>query len=318
MGLAFTIDSPVKVSRFGIASVISIMEDRLIEMMRSYYYPRFNWPYQPIRTNEADYRAKRITDYLNLVNNIVQQQIKKIRSEAFNAGSEIVKYFELLPDDHTLKQMYRKMINCIPGVEKTEMESYLRSQVRAGNIDVNIMTKLDRNYFDKEGNTIEDGSDAVAALRGYVNSDLENSSIIFSAGLNPRLYNYLEKCDGFDADANGHFKKKVIIKVSDYRSALIQGKYLAKKGIWVSEFRIESGLNCGGHAFATDGYLMGPILEEFKEKRQELVDTIFQIYSAALARKGSKVFENAPALRSPHRAVLELQKKTVFCTIIME
>lgn len=52
------------------------------------------------------------------------------------------------------------------------------------------------------------------------------------------------------------YYKKVVIKVSDYRSALIQGKYLAKKGIWVSEFRIESGLNCGGHAFATDGYLL--------------------------------------------------------------
>src|SRR6187431_565505 len=222
MGLAFTIDSPIKVSRFGISSVISIVEDRLIEMMRSYYYPLYNKPYQPIRTNEPDYRAKRITDYLNLVNNIVQQQIEKIRGEAFNTGSEIVKYFELLPADQPLKQVYRKMINSIPGVEKTELESYLRTQVKAGDIDVNIMTKIDRNYHDKDGNAIEDGSDAVAALRGYVNSALANSSVIFSAGLNPRLYNYLEKCDAFDADANGEFKKKVIIKVSDYRSALIQ------------------------------------------------------------------------------------------------
>lgn len=39
MGLAFTIDSPVKVAQFGISSAISIMEDRLTEMMRKQYYP---------------------------------------------------------------------------------------------------------------------------------------------------------------------------------------------------------------------------------------------------------------------------------------
>ena len=147
------------------------------------------------------------------------------------------------------------------------------------------MTKIDGNYINKHGELIEDGSDAVAALRGYAKSDLTNSSVIFSAGMNPRLYNYLENCKEFDVNEDGGFNKKVIIKVSDYRSALIQGKYLAKKGIWVSEFRIESGLNCGGHAFATEGYLLGPILEEFKSKKQELIDTLFEIYNASTADK---------------------------------
>src|SRR5690606_26767458 len=107
---------------------------------------------------------------------------------------------------------------------------------------------------------------------------------------NPRLYNFLEKCAQFDADDNGCFRKKSIIKVSDYRSALIQGKYLAKKGIWVSEFRIESGLNCGGHAVATDGYLVAPILEEFKVKKEELIQTLFELYNAAVQLKGRKAF----------------------------
>jgi len=71
MGLAFTIDSPVKVARFGIASVVSIVEDHLIEMMRSYYYPSINQTYFPISEKTDDYRAKRITDYLNLLNKIV-------------------------------------------------------------------------------------------------------------------------------------------------------------------------------------------------------------------------------------------------------
>ena len=60
---------------------------------------------------------------------------------------------------------------------------------------------------------------------------------------------------------------------------------LAKKGLWVSEFRIESGLNCGGHAFATEGLLLGPILEEFKTKRTELLDELNGLYQYALLQK---------------------------------
>ena len=176
-------------------------------------------------------------------------------------------------------------------LEKENLEELLRSNVSAGSIDVNIMTKLDKNNFNKEGVLVEDGSDALAALRGYAKSNLNNSSVVFSAGMNPRLYNYLEKLREFDAKDWGKFEKKIVIKVSDYRSALIQGKYLAKKGIWVSEFRIESGLNCGGHAFATDGYLMGPILEEFKLKREELISDLFVIYNKALESKGVTTFE---------------------------
>ncbi len=296
MGLAYTIDSPVKVARFGISSVMSIIEDRLVEMMRGHYYTAMNWAYTPITVQEDDYRAKRVTDYLNLVNTIVQQQVEKLKTAVFEAGSEIVKYFEMLPDDSTLKQVYRQMMKTNQQAEKQAMETYLRSQIKAGSIDVNIMTKLDRDAVDKSGEVVADGSDAVAALRGYAKSNLKDSSIVFSAGMNPRLYNYLETCAAFEADDNGTFTKKVIVKVSDYRSALIQGKYLAKKGIWVSEFRVESGLNCGGHAFATDGFLMGPILEEFKNNRQVLIDTLFELWNAAQQKKNNRSFAAAPRM----------------------
>ena len=296
MGLAYTIDSPVKVARFGIASVISIVEDRLVEMMRRHYYPTINKEYHPISSHEPDYRAKRITDYLNLVNTIVQAQVEKLKQAAFEAGSEIVKYFEMLPDDSALKQLYRQMINTNNQAEKEKLENYLRKQIKPGSIDVNVMTKTDRDNFDKKGNLVQDSSDAVAALRGYAKSNLVNSSIVFSAGMNPRLYNYLGNCTEFDVNEDGGFTKKVIVKVSDYRSALIQGKYLAKKGIWVSEFRIESGLNCGGHAFATDGFLLGPILDEFKRNKQELIDSLFEIYNAVLLKKKNKKFIYPPKL----------------------
>ncbi len=296
MGLAYTIDSPIKVARFGISSVISIIEDRLVEMMRSYYYPTINQEYQPISTHEDDYRAKRITDYLNLVNKIVHDQVEKLKKSAFEAGSEIVKYFEMLPADSALKQLYLQMLKTGNPKDKEKIASHLRSQIRPGSIDVNIMTKTDRNNYNKRGELIEGASDAVAALRGYAKSNLTNSSVVFSAGMNPRLYNYLESCKEFDVNEDGGFTKKIIIKVSDYRSALIQGKYLARKGIWVSEFRIESGLNCGGHAFATEGYLMGPILEEFKLNRQELIDTLFEIYNAAILKKNNRNFMYPPQM----------------------
>lgn len=280
MGLAYTIDSPIKVARFGIASVISVVEDRLVEMMRRHYYPTIHQAYFPIRTQEPDYRARRITDYLNLVNTIVESQVEKLRKSAFDPGSEIVQYFEMLPEESTLKQRYLRMLQSDSYAEKEKTAFELRRQIQPGSIDVNIMTKIDRDTLDRNGRVVADSSDAVTALRGYINSRLENSSLVLSAGMNPRLYNYLGNCTAFDPDENGKFSKKITIKVSDFRSALIQGKYLAKRGIWVSEFRIESGLNCGGHAFATDGFLLGPILEEFKQNRQQLVEALFELYAA--------------------------------------
>lgn len=297
MGLAYTIDTPVKVARFGINSVISIIEDNLVEKMRSYHYEQLGEPYHPITSKETDYRARRITDYLNLINRIVKKQAEELRNLPFSPGSEICKYFEMLPEESDLKHIYTQMIELRNPEDKAQLENWLRVNVIPGSIDVNIMTKLDKNNTDKQGNIIEDGSDAVAALRGYAMSDLTNSSIILSAGMNPRLFNYMEKRSAFDANSRGVFEKRIVIKVSDYRSALIQGKMLAKKGLWVSEFRIESGLNCGGHAFASDGYLLGPILEEFKNKRSELVTTLFDLYNQGLKAKGKPGFEKPLPLR---------------------
>ena len=59
--------------------------------------------------------------------------------------------------------------------------------------------------------------------------------------------------------------------------------------MWVSEFRIESSLNCGGHAFVTKGHLLGPILEEFKHKKDELVETLHEIYSDTMRKLGRHV-----------------------------
>ncbi len=285
MGIAFTIDTPAKVARFGISSVLSIIEDRLIEMMRAHYYPKMNLPYVPIDKHEPDYRAKRVEDYLNMLQAMVYDQVDKLKTEAFEAGTEITKYFEMLPNNSLVKNLYLDMIQCPHPSERAEKQAQLREKIVPGQIDVNILTKVDGETYDKEGNPIVDGSNAVTALRGYIKSNLRNSSICLSAGMNPRLYSYMENKEAFYPDENSKFNKKVIIKVSDYRSALIQGKFLAKKGVWVSEFRIESGLNCGGHAFATTGYLLGPVLEELKQNRAQLLQEMFAIYQPVIAEK---------------------------------
>lgn len=285
MGTGFTLDSPIKIAKYGIASVISLVDDTLMEQMRKFYADLYNEPYEPIGKDHPDRRAQRVTEYLNLVHKIVQMEFTKVRNSAFEAGSEIQKYFEMLPQDSQLKKLYQRMLTLTDGQEKTQLQEELRNQMEPGRIDVNIMTKLDKPQIDASGNPVyNEFSEALANLRGYAQSTLD-SAIVFSAGLNQRLYSYVEQFKDFYADTGGRIKKRIILKVSDFRSSFTQGKIFAKKGIMISEFRVESGLNCGGHAFSSGGILMGPILHEFKTKRDELFEKLKQIYLAALESK---------------------------------
>jgi hypothetical protein len=286
MGLAFTLDSPIKVAKYGISSVISIVDDVIIEKMNEYYSKKFQIPYNAISTKVEDYRAKRITSYLNTVDTIVKHKFENLKKTFETKSSEFEKYMDMLPDFSELKQNFVNTIQNNP--IKEEVHNWIQNNLKAGSIDVNIMTKLDKANFKGNEQLPTEFNDAHAALRGFANSNLE-SSIVLSAGMNPRLYSYFENFNDFFPDENGNLKKKIILKVSDYRSALIQGKFLAKKGLWVSEYRIESGLNCGGHAFASDGFLLGPILEEFKNDKETLISDVHQILVAALESKNKHV-----------------------------
>ena len=297
LGLAFSIDTPIRVARFGISSVISIVDDVLIEHMRKQHSKLAGESYVPISPKDEDHRARRITAYLNLIQHIVQKQIAQLRVSAFERGSDIVKYFEILADHSPMKMLYNRMNQAHEPEVRTALQGELRKNIHAGAIDVNIMTKVNRTNFRTGGEELPpEYSDALAALRGFVRSDL-NSSVVLSAGLNQRLFTYIGRCPEFLPDADGRLRKKITLKVSDYRSALIQGKILAKKGVWISEFRIESGLNCGGHAFATHGELLGPILEEFKNKRQSLADELSSYYHCAMNERGLPVRDDPPEFR---------------------
>ena len=287
MGLAYTIDSPIRVAKYGISSVISIMDDELIEKMNAFYSKKFDVPYQEITQKIHDYRAERITSYLNLVDKIVKEKFENFKTELSESKSALENYIAMLPNKSEIKIGLQNLLQNLleDGVAfKENIKSYLEKNLYPGDIDVNIMTKLDKDNFIKDEQLPIAFNDAHAALRGFVNSTVE-SSVVLSAGMNPRLYSYFESFPDFFPDLNNKLRKKITLKVSDFRSAMIQGNFLAKKGLWVSEYRIESGLNCGGHAFATEGFLLGPILEEFKQKKDQLIQSAHELMVKALGQK---------------------------------
>jgi len=289
MGIGFTIDTPFKVAQYGMDSVISLVDDILLEKLRKMYSDKFEIPYKEITNKIDDFRAKRITSYLNLISDLAEKKFDDLKNITIEKSDELKAYINMLPDSSTLKAEFRKLTE--KGFNISEIKDWASQALTMGSIDVNIMTKVDKDNYSKDIKLPVEYNDAHAALRGFANSKLK-SSLILSAGMNPRLYAYMSQFNDFYPNEDGQFNKKIILKVSDYRSAMIQGKFLAKKGLWVSEYRIESGLNCGGHAFATDGYLLGPVLQEFKEKREELRESIQDILNQELEKQGRTVSQN--------------------------
>src|SRR5690554_7411132 len=123
---------------------------------------------------------------------------------------------------------------------KEQLRKYLTDHFTPGAIDVNIMTKVDKENYEKGKQLPVIFNDAHASLRGFAESNL-NSSVVLSAGMNPRLYSYFEQFPVFYPEANGHLQKKIILKVSDFGSEIIQENFLRKKGWWVRNYRIEWG-----------------------------------------------------------------------------
>jgi hypothetical protein len=283
MGLAYTIDSPIRVAHFGIDSVISIVDDELVEKMNAFYTNKFSLQYKEITTKMQDYRAKRITNYLNNVDRIVRRNYEAFCAELSTNRQALQNFIDILPTMSCVKKGLEFYISSQFN-KSGEILNYLERYLKPGAIDVNIMTKVDKTNYDSNIPLPIIYNDAHASLRGFGNSVL-SSAVVLSAGMNPSLFSYISEFSDFLPDRNGFLKKKVILKVSDFRSAIVQGSFLAKKGVWVSEYRIESGLNCGGHAFATDGLLLGSIMEEFKQRREELITETYRLLEKSLLSK---------------------------------
>ncbi len=83
MGIGHSVDTPIRVAPFGISSVISLVDDLLLEQLRHYYCRVNDLPWTAIPREARDGRAKRITAYLDLVLHLVNRKMEAIRREPF-------------------------------------------------------------------------------------------------------------------------------------------------------------------------------------------------------------------------------------------
>jgi len=136
MGIGYTLDTPIKIAKYGVSSAISIVQDDVIEKARKYYSTKYGYDFTPIYRKDFGYRSKRITAYLNLVNEIVNTEFEKLKRDPL----ELEKYFNLMPKNKqlSLEKMREKI-----------------DQMKPGSIDVNIMTKVDREVPDSEDSLTE-------------------------------------------------------------------------------------------------------------------------------------------------------------------
>ena len=255
MGICYTADTPVRVAHLGITSVISLVDDGLLEEYRMAYAERLGLDLGSPQTA----RIGRIRSYLDFVADEVERKFNRLCAGRFDGGSDKDLYFLMLPLDSPLRVEYDGVF-AKTGLARLAAEANLTEKMEPGEIQANIMVGLNHEEA------------AFDAVRGFAASKVKGS-LVLSAGVNLAVFEEIAKCKDFYRTATHAPTKKVILKVSDYRSALVQGRYLAKKGVEVYEYRIESGVNCGGHAFFESKKFLLDVVREFVEKREELFET---------------------------------------------
>lgn len=318
MGSGHSLDTPLRVARWGISSVISLVDDILVEQVHRLHAERRGMAFKGVDPRDPKARAERIRRYVDFLYEQVQMQMAELRAQSFADDSDKTRWFAMLPESSPLKAEWIRMKSLPAGSElRGQAESALSGKMEPGSIDANIMTKLDRRAVRPDGTQVEARlSDAKLALEGFALSK-NPGNMVFSAGINPTLYGTMEEFPGFYRQGGEEARLGVVIKVSDFRSALTQGRFLAKKGLEIREFRIESGLNCGGHAFASDGELLGPIVDEFRRQRHRLQEDFSGMVAGYYRKKGwdvpDSVMVHAPAITvqgglgnaAEHRRMLE-------------
>ena len=195
MGLAYTIDSPIRIAQYGISSVISIIDDEIIEKMKNFYSKKFNLNYPEILIMINDYRAKRITDYLNMIDDIINEKFKTFKLEISRNTESLKHFIAILPNSSEIKSTLQNLLEnrdyfCC------QIKNFIEKNLVPGNIDVNIMTKVDKDNFIKNEQLPIIYNVAHASLRGFANSKL-SSLMVLSAGMNPRLYSCIEEFEDF-------------------------------------------------------------------------------------------------------------------------
>lgn len=144
MGIAFTIDTPIRVAHWGINSVVSLGDDTLMERARAHYAQQFNRPFSALSTELPDARALRITAYLNLMADLVKQKFEEHKRMLAASEGYFQKFLQMLP---TTSNVIVELSHWRSKLKADEFLQKLHEQLQAGAIDVNIMTKLDKNQF---------------------------------------------------------------------------------------------------------------------------------------------------------------------------
>lgn len=267
MGICYTADTPIRVAQYGITSVISLVDDGLLEEYRMAYGARLGRDVGPAEA----LRAARIRAYLDFVASEVEEKFRRLCGLRVGGGKDAFavgtagglnakdRYFLMLPADSPLRAEYEAVCE-MTGLRRVAAEADLTKKMEAGEIQANIMVNLNHENA------------AIEAVRGFAKSKA-CGSLVLSAGINLSVFEEIAKHREFYRQPSTNCPaKKIILKVSDYRSALTQGRYLAKKGLEVYEYRVESGVNCGGHAFIGAGKTLPEVLQEFAEKKSELFE----------------------------------------------
>ena len=84
MGICYTADTPIRVAHFGITSVISLVDDGLLEEYRMAYAERLGLDLGSPQTT----RIGRIRSYLDFVADEVERKFERLCAERFDGGSD--------------------------------------------------------------------------------------------------------------------------------------------------------------------------------------------------------------------------------------
>ena len=129
MGTGHSVDTPIRVASFGISSVISVVDDLLLEKIRKYYCEKYNLSYSRIGKADQDYRARRTTAYLDIVAKIVDIKLAEVKALPFFADNDKKKYFTMLPDNSPLKVEFNTLIE---SGSDTNKAAELTAKMQAG------------------------------------------------------------------------------------------------------------------------------------------------------------------------------------------
>lgn len=178
MGICYTVDTPIRVAQYGITSVISLVDDGLLEEYRMAYGARLGRDVGPAEA----LRAARIRAYLDFVASEVEEKFRKLCGLRIGGGKDAFavgtagglnakdKYFLMLPADSPLRAEYESVCG-MPGLRRVAAEADLTKKMEAGEIQANIMVNLNHENA------------AIEAVRGFAKSKV-CGSLVLSAGIN--------------------------------------------------------------------------------------------------------------------------------------